>query len=93
VPCGDLCSPLLDGPSEAADLDGHRLISEVADDLSNPLVSEFGVACAQQADRSFVGIDGESLGAIESRRRTRQSGSSRRQRCPQVSFCTRGAPR
>ena len=22
VPCGDLCSPLLDGPSEAANLDG-----------------------------------------------------------------------
>jgi hypothetical protein len=85
VPRGDLCSPPLDGPSEAANLDGHRLISEVADDLSDSLIGEFGVAvgvcltndflrvscqpdflsrvaCAQQADQSFVLINGESLG-------------------------------
>ena len=43
VPCGDLCSPLLDGPSEASNLDGHRLISEVADDLSNPGVGELRI--------------------------------------------------
>jgi hypothetical protein len=85
VPRGDLCSPLLDGPSEAANLDGHRVVRAVADDLSNPLVGEFGVAVgvcltndflrvscqpdflsrvasAQQADQSFVLVDGESLG-------------------------------
>ena len=44
MPCGDLRRPLYDGAAEAANLDRHRLVSEVPDDLSDPLVGEFGVA-------------------------------------------------
>ena len=56
VPCSDLCSPFLDGPSEAANLDGHRRISEVADDLSDSLVSEFGLAVGVCLTNDFLRV-------------------------------------
>ena len=64
-PCGDLCSPVLDGPSEAANLDGQRLISEVADDLSDPLVGESGVAVGVCLTNDFLS-DNRPSGSVVS---------------------------
>ena len=43
VPCRNLVGPLRDGATEATNFDRRRLISEVADDLSNPRIREFGI--------------------------------------------------
>lgn len=59
MPCGDLCRPLLDGAAEALILDGHRLVGEVADDLSDPLVSEFGVAVGVCLANDFLRVPRE----------------------------------
>ena len=36
LPGDDLCRPLGDGAAQPADLEGHRLVSEVTADLSGP---------------------------------------------------------
>ena len=43
VPGDDLVTPASDRAAEAADLDGHRLVGEVAGDVVDPGRGEFGV--------------------------------------------------
>ena len=59
VPSNDLVAPAGDRPTEAADLDGHLAVGEVAHDLVDPLRGEFVVGVVVDLTDDFFRVPRE----------------------------------